>query len=140
MDETQNSELRTQNFLEGIRLFNAGEFWHAHEAWEICWRAAVEPDALFYKGIIQAAAALVHWKKGNPRGLRRNWEKARPKLVALPPAMHGLDLHALVADMDRFVLADGDSVPVPQIVAEHPPRGLPTEAEPAPTRFGTPVH
>jgi|SRR5581483_3965859 len=102
-------------YLEGIRLFNAGEFWHAHEQWEACWLVAVEPDALFFKGIIQAAAALVHWQKGNLRGLRRNWEKSRPKLVALPPAMNGIDLRALICDMDRFVVADGAAMPAPQL-------------------------
>jgi len=113
--ETQNSELKTQNYFEGIRLFNAGEFWHAHEQWEVCWLATTEPESTFYKGIIQAAAALVHWQKNNLRGLRRNWEKSRPKLVALPRGMHGLDLHALIVEMDRFVLADGRAMPVPQL-------------------------
>ena len=102
-------------YLEGIRLFNAGEFWHAHEQWEICWRTATEPEATFYKGIIQAAAALVHWQKGNRRGLRRNWEKGRPKLVALPASLQGLDLHALIADMDRFVIAGGPPERLPRL-------------------------
>ena len=26
--------------LEGARLFNAGAYWEAHEAWEIPWNAA----------------------------------------------------------------------------------------------------
>src|SRR6266545_1340709 len=102
-------------YLEGIRLFNEGEFWHAHEQWEACWLQSAEPDSTFYKGIIQAAAALVHWKKGNLRGLRRNWEKGRPKLVALGPAMLGLDLRALIADMDRFVLAGGNLAQTPRL-------------------------
>jgi uncharacterized protein len=105
------NEAETQAYLEGIRLFNEGEFWHAHEQWEACWLKAREPEATFYQGIIQAAAALVHWQRGNPRGLRRNWEKGRPKLVALPPVMLGLDLRALIADMDRFVSSDADSPP-----------------------------
>lgn len=97
--------------MTGIRLFNAGEYWHAHEQWEECWRTAAEPDATFYKGIIQAAAALVHWRKSNLRGLRRNWAKARPKLVALPAILHGLDLQALIIDMDRFVMTDAVGAP-----------------------------
>ena len=112
---TQNSTLITQDYLEGIRLFNAGEFWHAHEQWEACWLLSTEPESTFYKGIIQAAAALVHWKKGNPRGLQRNWAKGRPKLVALPPAMQGLDLRALIAAMDRFVIAGGPPEQVPHL-------------------------
>ena len=113
MDASASMEIDT--YREGIRLFNAGEYWHAHEQWEACWRAADEPEATFYKGIIQAAAALVHWKKGNRRGLRRNWEKGRPKLVALPPLMSGLDLGALIADMDRFVIVGGPAGQAPRL-------------------------
>jgi predicted metal-dependent hydrolase len=113
--ETQDPTLDPQRYLEGIRLFNAGEFWHAHEQWEACWLHATEPQATFYKGIIQAAAALVHWKKGNPRGLRRNWEKSRPKLVALPPLMQGLDIQALIRDMDRFVISSGSADYLPRL-------------------------
>jgi len=114
MLENQSSKL-SQHYLEGIRLFNAGEFWHAHEQWEACWLVANEPEATFFQGIIQAAAALVHWQRGNPRGLQRNWEKGRPKLVALPATMHGLDLRALIGDMDCFVAEQGSRERTPQL-------------------------
>jgi predicted metal-dependent hydrolase len=113
--ETQFVDGSPPQYIEGIRLFNAGEFWHAHEQWEACWMGSPEPAKTFYQGIIQAAAALVHWKKGNPRGLRRNWEKGRPKLVALPGTMHGLDLRRLIVDMDLFVAAGGPPARVPQL-------------------------
>ena len=109
------SAAQSQKYIEGVRLFNAGEFWHAHEQWEACWLAAYEPEATFFKGIFQAAAALVHWQRGNPRGLWRNWEKSRPKLVALPTTMHGLDLRALIGDMDRFVTERGPHEHAPQL-------------------------
>jgi uncharacterized protein len=102
------------HFLEGVRLFNEGHYWHAHEQWEVCWLAAREPERTFYKGVIQAAAALVHWQKQNPRGLWRNWAKGRPRLVAVMPLVAGPDVAALVAEMDRFVLAAG-SAPQPQL-------------------------
>ena len=98
----------------GVELFNRGEYWHAHEQWEAGWLKASEPDATFYKGIIQAAAALVHWQRGNPRGLNRNWQKSRQKLVLLPAHMHGIDLAALIVAMDRFDQADGQGQPPPQ--------------------------
>lgn len=106
-------------YLTGIKLFNEGDYWHAHEQWETCWLPAIEPNATFFKGIIQAAAALVHWQRGNPRGLALNWAKARPKLVALPPSMHGLDLHALIAEMDRFVLGSARETPPLLRLYEH---------------------
>src|SRR3712207_1208912 len=97
-----------QPYLAGIQLFNDGRFWHAHEEWETAWRASDDPQIrLFYKGIIQTAAALVHWQKGNPRGLLRNWRKARAKLVELPPEVMGLNIQHLVVSMDRFEQAEG---------------------------------
>jgi predicted metal-dependent hydrolase len=114
-----NLQFLMDAYLEGIRLFNEGEFWHAHEQWEACWLAAREPESTFYQGIIQAAAALVHWQRGNSRGLRRNWEKGRPKLIALRSPMLGLDLRRLIADMDRFVITGGDLPPKLRYVREN---------------------
>jgi uncharacterized protein len=97
--------------IEGVRLFNSGHYWHAHEQWEQLWLHALEPDATLYKGIIQTAAALVHWQRGNPRGLRRNWAKARPKLVAIHALQRRLQIAPLIAAMDQFVTAEGRGDP-----------------------------
>jgi uncharacterized protein len=95
-------------YLAGIALFNDGQFWHAHEEWEQAWLAADDPQIrLFYKGIIQTAAALVHWQKGNPRGLQLNWAKARAKLTQLPPVVLGLAIAPLIAHMDAFETSAG---------------------------------
>jgi predicted metal-dependent hydrolase len=100
-----------REFQEGLRLFNSGAFWHAHEQWEACWRQASEPEATLYKGLIQAAAALVHWQRANPIGLRRNWHKARPRLVAVASMSSALDLAGFITQMDHFVTAVDDSRP-----------------------------
>lgn len=102
--------MTTEDHAAGVALFNTGQFWHAHEAWEQCWHAAHEPDASFYKGLIQAAAALVHWQRGNPTGLRRNWAKARRFLIVLPGTYRTIDVQRLCDDMDRFVDADGNGL------------------------------
>lgn len=89
-------------YAEGIRLFNKEQYWHAHEQWELCWMHSPEPDNTFYKGIIQAAAALYHWQKGNSRGLQRNWHKSRLKLVGLPSPYMGINLEQFIGAMDEF--------------------------------------
>jgi hypothetical protein len=105
----------------GLRLFNEGEFWHAHEQWERCWLAASEPDRSFYKGLIQTAAALVHAQRGNRRGLLRNWAKARPKIVALLPRHRGLALATLLVEMDAYVLANDPAAHPPKLAFAPPP-------------------
>ncbi len=108
-----------QAYLDGIVLFNDGHFWHAHEAWEEAWKAESVPTTrTFYKGIIQTTAALVHWQRGNIRGLHRNWAKARPKLQSLPPRVLGLDIPALITTMDQFEAAAGVDVTPPHIALQ----------------------
>ena len=103
-----------QQYLNGIKLFNDAHYWHAHEAWEEAWLAEPDPQLkLFYKGIIQTAAALVHWQKGNPRGLHLNWAKARAKLAQLPPTVLGLTLAPLIDEMDRFEAEEGTNLEPP---------------------------
>jgi hypothetical protein len=107
----------SSEYRVGIELFNQGHFWHAHEAWEDAWKAATDPQIrLFYKGIIQTAAALVHWQKGNPKGLHLNWAKARAKLMQLPSAFMGLDLHQLISSMDQFEQVEGIGLAPPQLI------------------------
>jgi uncharacterized protein len=104
------------DYLRGVDLFNDGHFWHAHEAWEDAWKATADPTIrLYYKGIIQTTAALVHWQRGNPRGLQLNWRKARPKLLQLPATVLGLRIGGLVEAMDRFVAVQGRDLEPPRI-------------------------
>ncbi len=49
----------TDAFAAGARLFDAGAFWEAHEAWEGLWRASADPaERRTVQGLIQMAAAL----------------------------------------------------------------------------------
>jgi hypothetical protein len=51
-------------------LFNAGDYWRAHEALETVWRSIIRPDeAAVWQGLIQAAAALLHRARGNRHGV-----------------------------------------------------------------------
>lgn len=106
----------------GIVLLQAGSYWEAHEAWEYCWRSADPPESTWYKGLIQAAAALEQWRRGNQRGLLRNWEKARVKLIDAPASWRGVDIVWLVVAMDRFTSGEDTRVAPVLIVADTPPR------------------
>jgi predicted metal-dependent hydrolase len=104
----------TASYIHGITLFNQGHYWHAHEAWELVWLALDGPDRRGLQGLIQTAAALVHWQRGNPRGLGLNWAKARPKLLPLAPRWWGLDLAPLISQMDAMVAGQQTTPPLLQ--------------------------
>ncbi len=85
------------SFESGVRLFNATEFWHAHEAWEELWLEADDDDlVVFYQGLIQLAAAYHHMKRGTFRGAVRLFDAALQKLEPFPPDYHGLNREDVV--------------------------------------------
>ena len=70
-------------FHEGIRLFNEGDWFEAHEIWEDIWHVASGPRKKFYQGLIQCAVTIEHVRRGNPRGVREDGQArsdpARPE-------------------------------------------------------------
>jgi predicted metal-dependent hydrolase len=94
---------------EGIKLFNAGRYWEAHEAWEGDWMPDRKgPDAGFYKGLIQVAAGCLHYTRRNRRGAVNKWRSGADYLRPYLPAHRGIDLAPLVSAVDRHLAAMGD--------------------------------
>src|SRR5437867_13266550 len=66
-------------------LFNAGEYWLAHEALETVWRSILrdgdEAAAWVWQGLIQGAAALLHQRRGNRHGVAVVGRSALEKLA-----------------------------------------------------------
>ncbi len=53
------SETLSEAFRRGARLFDAGAFFEAHEAWEERWRIETDPACrICLQGLIQVAAAF----------------------------------------------------------------------------------
>lgn len=89
-------------FARGIRLFNSREFFEAHEAWEMLWLPAPEPDKTFLQGIIQVAAAFFHFFRGNRVGAESLLRRGRDKLAQFPSDYRGLRLDELRGELHRW--------------------------------------
>jgi uncharacterized protein len=104
-------------WTDGIELFNAGRFFDCHEVWEEVWKRASGAQKLFYQGMIQAAVAILHAQRGNMRGARSTWDKARAKLEPLPAEHMGIALAELRTAVDEFIASAvaASSPPLPKI-------------------------
>ena len=72
---------RQHQISEGITLFNAHSFWHAHEAWEQLWLHSSGDEKRFLQGLIQLAAAYHHVKRGTLSGAVRLFDASLEKLA-----------------------------------------------------------
>jgi predicted metal-dependent hydrolase len=77
-------------FERGVALFNAGEFFEAHEVLEDVWRPAAGVERRFLQGLIQIAVALHHFSTGNLVGARSLLKRGASKLEDLPPDYCGV--------------------------------------------------
>jgi hypothetical protein len=89
-------------FREGVALFNGVRYWHAHEAWEALWRAALDEERDFYQGLIQIAAGLLHLQRRNLRGARTKLSEGMERLRPYLPAHRGIFVNELMGEASRI--------------------------------------
>ena len=89
--------------LEGIRRFNAGEYFEAHEAWEDHWGHGIAAERELTLGLIKAAVALHHLGAGNESGFQWQAKEALPRLRAHYAIWPELRLDELAEALDSLV-------------------------------------
>ncbi len=87
-------------YLDGIRHFNACDYYESHEVWEELWTEYRGEARKFYQGLIQAAVALYHFGNGNIRGARKLHASVHGYMEPYAPRYLGLDVVGFLRDFD----------------------------------------
>lgn len=97
------AELRARlpELYAAIDQFNDGYWFESHETLEDLWQVTPLPERTFLQGIIQAAAALVHYARGEGPGIFKLLDAALDKLRDFEPEALGVNVSQLVDDLDR---------------------------------------
>lgn len=109
-------------FLEGVKTFNARDFYAAHDAWEALWLERFGEEKDFLQGLILCAVALHHYGRGNLRGARSRFRIARDLLEKYPAEYWGLDLRNFVRRMNGVMHAVLESDAPPPLDPQRVPR------------------
>ena len=97
-------------FDQGIREFNEGRYFEAHDVLEDLWHGYLEPDRVFLQALIQAAVGFYHLENDNFKGARSQMQKACVKLEAFLPRYWDVRvdlLHASLKDHLAILEASG---------------------------------
>lgn len=88
---------------EGLRLFNEGKYFEAHEALEAAWRE--EGGALrgLYQGILEAAVTYLHITRGNYAGAVKVYARSMRWLTRYPEVCRGVNVARLREDLTRAI-------------------------------------
>ena len=124
-----HSQVDQERFDRAVRLFNDRAFFEAHEDWEALWHEAQDAERRWLQGLIQWAAAFVHYERGfHATGFVKLVREGRAKAEPYEGDTWGLDFARLLDDMapwfahaDRVdagaALVDGAPVAPPQMHA-----------------------
>lgn len=102
MHDDFSEEIFANEFGEGLGLFNEKKFFECHEVWESLWMRTPDDRAYLLKGLLQAAIAIHHFRRGNIEGARKLYEGQKRILAPFRPTSSGLDLASFDAAMDLF--------------------------------------
>ncbi|WP_224361298.1 DUF309 domain-containing protein [Hyalangium versicolor] len=98
---------------EGVALFNAGQWFEAHEAWESAWLHESGDRRSLLQGLILVAAGWLKREAGRAEGARTLFSRALERLEPLPAICEGVDVGVLVPQV-RHWREGGASAP-PQV-------------------------
>ncbi len=88
--------------LAGLDLFNAGQYYAAHEGLEAEWHAEPGPVRELYQGILQVGVGVHHARNGNRAGALIKLDAGLDRLGPFLPAALGLDISSLVVRARRY--------------------------------------
>jgi len=83
---------------KGIKLFNEGEFYEAHDPLELAWMKTRSPERDLYQGILLIGLAYFQISQGNYRGAMKMFNKGQRNLMSLGKTLLGVDITKLQAD------------------------------------------
>jgi predicted metal-dependent hydrolase len=119
----------SSEYKHGLELARAGDFFAAHESFELAWRSALAEERDFFQGLVHAVVFAYQTGRGRAVGAERQRIKALRRLQPYAPAHRGLDVEALLAALVRAEpdlreqLVDRDPEPPVAMEEEQQPEG-----------------
>ncbi len=92
---------RLGEFYKAVEQFNDGYYFESHETLEDLWMVTPLPDRDLFQAVVQLAAALVHFVRGEYPGILKLLDAAAAKLGRFTPEKFDVDVTTLLADTER---------------------------------------
>jgi predicted metal-dependent hydrolase len=87
--------------IQGIELFNRGEYFEAHEVLEEAWKEDKTAGRDLYRSILQVAVAYYQIERGNYVGAMKMFLRVRRWIDQLPGLCRGVQVERLRRDAAR---------------------------------------
>jgi predicted metal-dependent hydrolase len=89
--------------IEGMKLFNAGEYWLAHEELEAAWKEESGAVRELYRAILQTGVVYLHITRENYNGAIKVYGRAQKWIQPWPEVCRGIEIGRLRRDLDVVI-------------------------------------
>ncbi|HET6597058.1 MAG TPA: DUF309 domain-containing protein [Anaerolineales bacterium] len=89
--------------VQGLRLFNAREYFEAHEALEDAWNAEQGKIRDLYRGILQIAVVYLHITRRNYNGAIKVYARSQRWMKEWPDICRGVHVERLRRDAEAAI-------------------------------------
>ncbi len=108
LEDLCNAPLHPQA-ARGLRLFNEGRYFEAHEDLEAAWNAESSKVRDLYRGILQIAVVYLHITRGNYNGAVKVYGRSQKWMQGWPDVCRGIwvgqlrrDAQAVIDEVQRL--------------------------------------
>ena len=91
--------------IKGMQLFNAGEYWLAHEELEAAWNEEGGAVRELYRAILQTAVIYLHITRANYKGAIKVYGRVQKWITPWPEVCRGIEIGQLRQDLE-IVMAE----------------------------------
>ncbi len=88
---------------EGVKLFNDGSYFEAHDYFEEMWNCAVSNEREFYQGLVQISVGLFHLISKNYNGALSQFSKGAKKLKEFPNNFKNINVLQFRYDINYLI-------------------------------------
>ena len=98
---------------EGLHCYRTGQFFEAHEHWELVWLTLAQPEKSFLQALVQISAAFHHLGRGNRTGAISLLTRSLRRLDASPTIFGCIDVESLRKHVRNWIeaLREGHELP-----------------------------
>jgi uncharacterized protein len=89
--------------IRGMDLFNAGEYWLAHEELEEAWKEENGAVRELYRAILQTAVVYFHITRDNYNGVLKVYGRVQKWIQPWPEVCRGIQIGQLRRDLDTVI-------------------------------------
>jgi len=88
---------------EGIKLFNDGDYFEAHDYFEEMWANERSDKKMFYQGLVQISVGTYHLSSKNYNGALSQYNKGLEKLEKYPENFESINLLKLKEEIKYLI-------------------------------------